>query len=219
MEKLKLPELQQKSRSVPLIMITGGIGSGKSVVSRILRLNGYNVYDCDSEAKRIMENDLAVIEALIEILGEEAYIIEKYTSADKRLNKNFVASKIFSDSQLRDMVNAVVHKAVREDVTRFADRCNGVAFCETAIPSTSHMTEMCDSVWLVTAPEGERIERVKIRNGFSDAEIMQRIHSQREEFDRIESKKIVNLKNGSNDMLLPQIFRHIPSTLFEEIIF
>lgn len=210
MEKPDVANPPALSPDASLIMITGGIGSGKSVVSRILRLNGYPVYDCDSEAKRIMETDGKVIEALIEILGEEAYSSEGF------INRPYIASRIFSDAVLRGMVNSVVHQAVREDVDRFARKREGMVFCETAIPVTSRMTGMCEAVWLVTAPESERIERVKIRNGFSEEEIRRRIETQMEEFSGLDEGKTVSVSNGRDDLLLPRIHELLSIPVFLE---
>ena len=201
-----------------MIMITGGIGSGKSVVSRILRLNGYRVYDCDSEAKRIMENDYKVIAELIKILGEEAYSLDGGSTSIRRINRPFIASRIFGDAELRCMVNEVVHQAVREDVLRFAQESEELVFCETAIPVTSKMTGMSDAIWLVTAPESERIERVKIRNGLSEEEIIKRIESQREEFDRLDDSKTIRIENGRDNMILPRIYDLLAQSGCNEII-
>ncbi|MDE6769057.1 MAG: dephospho-CoA kinase, partial [Muribaculaceae bacterium] len=144
----------------PMIVgITGGIGSGKSVVSRILRLKGFCVYDCDTEARRLMECDGKVKEEIVRILGAEAYV--ETAGEEKRglvggrdagnawiLNRGYVASKIFNDSRLRDEVNAVVHKAVAEDFLSYAKEKGGMVFCETAILATSHMDRLCGSIWI-----------------------------------------------------------------------
>ncbi len=202
-------EIGETSGKKPVIIgITGGIGSGKSVVSRILRLNGYRVYDCDSEAKRLMEHDAEVIMALTALLGKETYQQDE-RGEDIRLNRSYVASRIFTDDRLRTEVNSVMHKAVSEDFMRFAHETEGTVFCETAILATSHMDALCDRIWIVTAPEEERIERVKARNGLSEHEIRQRIESQADEFSQLPEDKILIIMNGDRDMLLPQIFKEL----------
>ncbi len=220
----------------PLIVgITGGIGAGKSVVSRILRLKGYRVYDCDTEARRLMEHDLKVREGIIEILGAEAYgkatvalsggdalttseeVSAETADAVWSLNRKYVASKIFNDSCLRDAVNAVVHKAVAEDFLSYARKTSGIVFCETAILATSHMDTICDSIWVVTAPEDERIDRVKRRNSLPEKEIRLRMATQREELEQLPKEKVVEIGNGDSDMLLPQIDKLIGKTNKEEI--
>lgn len=214
-----------------IIGITGGIGSGKSVVSRILRLKGYRVYDCDTEARRLMESHPNVREGIVAILGAEAYVKgseenDSTVAAGRNsitseevwiLNRKYVASKIFSDTRLRDEVNAIVHKAVADDFLAYAQRSGGMVFCETAILATSNMDTMCDSIWVVTAPEDERIERVKRRNSLPEEEIRLRMATQREEFEQLPKDKVVEIKNGDNDMLLPQIYKLIGKTNKEEI--
>lgn len=182
-----------------IIGITGGIGSGKSVVSRILRLNGERVYDCDSEARRLMESDPEVKDRLRSLLGEGAY------TASGRLDRGYVASAIFSDSVLRDGVNRIVHAAVKEDFLRFVESSDRISFCESAILATSHLDELCGSIWLVTAPEQQRIERVRRRNGLPDEEILRRIESQRDEFKSLPAGKVVGIMNGDDDMILPRL--------------
>lgn len=199
-----------------IVGITGGIGSGKSVVSRILRLKGFRVYDCDTEARRLMESDRDVKEGITRILGAEAYVEtagegETELAGERRngetwiLNRGYVAAKIFNDSGLRDEVNAVVHRAVADDFLSYARLYVGMVFCETAILATSHMDSLCDAIWVITAPEDERIERVKRRNGLSEEEIRLRMATQREELELLPKEKIVEVRNGDRDMLLPQI--------------
>lgn len=189
-----------------MICITGGIGSGKSVVSRVLRLNGFAVYDCDTEARRLMEENVIVREEITGILGPEAYVPGVSHGKEVRLNRSFVASAIFNDDKLRNMVNAVVHRAVREDFIRFATLSNGTVFCETAIPVTSRIDRICDRIWIVTAPEEVRIERVKLRNSLSEDEIKKRIATQRDEFESLPKDKLIEIKNGNNDPVLPRIY-------------
>lgn len=189
-----------------MICITGGIGSGKSVVSRVLRLNGFAVYDCDTEARRLMEENVIVREEIIGILGPEAYVSGDSQGKEVRLNRSFVASEIFNNDKLRNMVNAVVHRAVREDFIRFATLRHGTVFCETAIPVTSRLDRICDHIWIVTAPEEVRIERVKLRNSLSEDEIQKRIATQRDEFESLPKEKLIEIKNGNNDPVLPRIY-------------
>ena len=100
-------------RGKRLIGITGGIGAGKSVVSRILRHRGYPVYDCDSEAKRLMDTDAEVISGLKSLLGDSIY------SADGKLDRGEMSRRLFSDDEIRRGVNGIVHSAVRRDLMRW----------------------------------------------------------------------------------------------------
>ena len=94
-----------------LIGITGGIGCGKSVVSRICRLRGFDVYDCDSEAKMLMDNDPLLKSAIVEILGRDILL------SDGSLDRKIMAALIFSDDCKRRKVNTAVHSAVKADIS------------------------------------------------------------------------------------------------------
>lgn len=94
------------------IGITGGIGSGKSTVCRAFAQLGVPVYDSDSRARRLMNEDVALKAAVSGLFGDGAY------DADG-LNRKYVAGRIFSDGTLRERLNAVVHPAVAEDFARW----------------------------------------------------------------------------------------------------
>ena len=187
-------------RGKRLIGITGGIGAGKSVVSRILRHRGYPVYDCDSEAKRLMDTDAEVISGLKSLLGDWIY------SADGKLDRGEMSRRLFSDDEIRRGVNGIVHSAVRRDLMRWTGMQQRYpAFVESAILSTSRLDEDCDEVWLVDAPEDVRIRRVKERNGFEEGAIRRRIASQSQEFGQLPKERLSVLDNGGEVSLLRQI--------------
>ena len=84
------------------IGITGGIGGGKSTVAEILRKNGVKVFDADEVAKDLMENDEEIREAIIELLGEEAYV-------DGELNNKFIAERIFKNPDLKKGIDCLLY--------------------------------------------------------------------------------------------------------------
>ena len=162
-----------------LTLITGGIGSGKSVVSRICRLRGYEVYDTDYEAKRIMDGDDGIRGAIVSRWGCAAVF------PDGTLDRKHIASVIFTDDQERLWLNALVHAAVRKDLEARMGLCPQRMFVECAIPVTSHIVDYCDRVWLVDAPVEMRISRCMERDGGSAAQIEARIQSQQHEFEAL----------------------------------
>jgi len=196
-------ERKELSESV-VIGITGGIGSGKSVVSRILRLNGFPVYDCDFEAKRIMQDDLRVREKLCEVVGNGVY------DSDGRLDRAFMARCIFSDSMIREEVNRIVHKAVADDFLLFCKKSRThMVFCESAILMTSGFYSFCDSILMVDAPETLRIDRVVARNGMSREDVRRRIESQKGEFSSLPESKTLIIGNDGVCLILPLILKYI----------
>ena len=185
--------------SYEVIGITGGIGAGKSVVSRILRLKGYPVYDCDSEARSLMESSEEILVALQGRFGEEC-ILEC-----GGLNRGYIASRVFNDAEELTWLNALVHGAVREDVRDWveahASAGKEILFVESAILYTSGLDKMCDRIWLVTAPEELRLERAMQRGGASEEDLRRRIESQRMEFDSLPAGKVSEIENSCTSLL------------------
>lgn len=183
-----------------LIALTGGIGSGKSVVSRVLRCKGYAVYDCDTEAKRLMAESAAMLSAMRERFGEAC--ITEEGAIDRRV----IAERIFNDSVEREWLNAMVHAEVRIDLGAWLQRqADDLCFVESAIPVTSGLDVMCDAIWFVVAPEEVRIERALARGGIDRTNLMRRIEAQRAEFESLPETKTSRLRNGENASLLSQI--------------
>lgn len=185
-----------------LIGITGGIGAGKSVVSRILRLQGHEVYDCDSEAKRLMDASGELKSAIACRFGSEC------VGADGSLDRKAIAGYVFGNDTHREWLNGLVHGLVREDIARrLAGPDAGICFVESAIMHTSHLDEMCDEVWLVDAPEEMRLDRASRRDGADRQAVMARMRSQRDEFANIRCGRVVRIDNDGTVSLLAQIER------------
>lgn len=153
------------------IAITGGIGCGKSVVSRILRLRGYKVVDTDSHARAIMDTDEEIKRRLAEEIAAE-------TVVDGVIDRRRLARIVFADRRKLERLNAIVHGKVRESLTRMASEAAGPLFVETAILFQSGLNRMVDAEWRVVCPPELRISRVMARNGISRDEVLARMGSQ-----------------------------------------
>ncbi|MDE5812962.1 MAG: dephospho-CoA kinase [Muribaculaceae bacterium] len=188
-----------------MIGICGGIGSGKSVVSRILRLRGEPVYDCDLEAKRIMDTSKEVLEALHERFGSDV------CPSGGPICRPELARRVFGNDEERLWLNGLVHRLVHEDVTRWhADRmAEGFPRCfvESAILASSGIATMCAEVWLVTAPEDVRIARTLARDSISEEAVRSRIRSQIAEEKLLAQSHVPvrTIDNSGGSPLLPQI--------------
>ena len=179
------------------IAIIGGIGSGKSVVSRLLSLMGYPVYDCDSNAKRLMDESEDIHRGLVDIFGPSAVTPEG-------INRAYIASIAFKDAEKLSKLNSLVHPAVLHDFDRWAQQNGEIVFVETAILSESGMSKSVDAVWSVEAPMECRVERVMVRNAMSREDVMRRISSQATTIpDEITS--VTHLINDDSHALIPQI--------------
>lgn len=173
------------TRSPKLIAITGGIGCGKSVVSQVLRIMGYEVYDCDSRAKWVMTHDDLLRQQLIEFFGEATYL------PDGSLNKPHLSAAIFGDNEALAKMNACVHPAVDRDLRKQYEAYNRITnyklqiterpfFFESAILFESGFDKLSipDEVWTVSAPLELRISRAMQRDHATREQILNRIGSQ-----------------------------------------
>lgn len=186
-----------------LIGLTGGIGTGKSTVARILRLRGYEVYDCDLEAKRLMDESLEVRRSLRDRWGEEIY------SARGELDRRKVAEYVFADRREKAWLDSLVHGLVRDDVKRWAathtDYRHDTVFVESAILFTSGLAGMCQEVWEVTAPLDIRLERIMKRSGLTREQALARIDAQKEEQKICQSRHTLQIVNDGTTPLLDAI--------------
>ena len=154
------------------IGITGGIGSGKSYVSDIIKSMGFPVYHSDESAKLLMESNPVIKEGLLLIFGDSIY--EK-----GELNKKKLAELIFESPELREKVNTLVHPIVRADFAQWArNQSQEIVFNEAAILFETGANTNFDATILVIAPEAIRIDRVMKRENCSRALVLKRIHTQ-----------------------------------------
>lgn len=178
-----------------IIGLTGGIGSGKSVIAKQLREIGYAVYDTDSEAKRLIVEDAAVRKQMIQLFGSDVYKDGIYQTA-------FVAQRVFTDKSLLAQLNAIVHPAVRADILRWATMQDspsfrkglgvGLCFVECAILYQAGFDSLCDKVVAVTAPEDIRLERVIARDHSTIDKVRARMRAQNAEQDLLRADIVVN---------------------------
>lgn len=179
-----------------IIGLTGGIGSGKSVVSRLMRLMGVPVYDCDSEAKRLMSEDAAIREALIASVGEEVY------GADGQLDRAFLASYMFADAGRVAMVNRIVHPIVRADFRRWACQTRkAVVAVESAILFEAGMDADVDAVWMVYAPEEVCLQRAIQRDASDEEAVRRRMRQQMSEQDYRQRAHEVICNDGHTSLI------------------
>lgn len=155
--------------------ITGGIGSGKSYFCDLLRKRGFEVYDCDEAAKRIMRENPDVIKRLKELVGDDAY------TADGKLNKPCLSRFILSSEENAQRVNDVVHPAVAADFEK-----SGMAIMECAILFQSHFDRLVDRVVCISAEKEIRLKRIMQRDSISREKALEWISCQmsQEEVER-----------------------------------
>ena len=169
-----------------LIGLTGGIGSGKSVISRELHSIGYRVYDTDSDAKRLIVEDLQIRQQMETLFGKEVY-------KDGIYQTHIVADKVFADKSLLAALNAIVHPAVKQDILHWTRHHNqAICFVECAILYSSGIYTLCDKFVAVTAPEAIRLERTIARDHSDVEKVRARMQAQDVEQDILRAYIIIN---------------------------
>lgn len=174
--------------------ITGGIGSGKSYVSRLLRADGISVYDTDAEAKRLMLSHPSIRKDLIGLLGEDVYL-------DGRLNKPLLASYLFASSGNAARINGIVHPRVKEDFLSWASRQeSGPVALESAILFESGFEDVVDKVIMVYAPLDVRIRRVMERDHATREQVESRIAAQMSDEEKVRRADFVIMNDGKREL-------------------
>jgi dephospho-CoA kinase len=181
------------------LAITGSIGSGKSVVSRMMNVLGVPVYDCDINAKRLMTDDEFIVSELKRMFGDECY------EDDGTLNRQYIASRIFTDKENIKRVNSLVHPVVKRDFEEWAARQeSSVVAVETAILYESGMIEAVDKVLVVWADRETAISRTIQRSGMNRIQVENRMNNQMS-VDDLLLMSDYSLYNDGDEPLLPRV--------------
>ena len=188
------------------LAITGGIGSGKSVVARMLGIMGVPVYDCDSRAKSLMVSDSRIVKELKRMFGPECY------DESGALNRAYLASRIFIDSDNVKRVNALVHPVVKSDFQHWASMqdCDIVAV-ETALLYESGIVDVVDKALVVWCDKETAIVRTMARSGMSRQQVLNRMQKQIPVEDLLLLSDYSICNNG-DELVLPELY-----SLLEEL--
>lgn len=181
------------------IGITGGIGSGKTVVCEVFRILSVPVFQADFVAGKLINTDIAIKNELIHLYGNEIY------NTDRKINRDMLAGIIFNNNAELEKVNAIVHPAVRNEyMVWLKNQKTDYIIHEAAILFESGFYKMMDYTILITAPEEMRIERVIKRNGISRENVISRIARQ---WPDSEKRKFATFEliNDNKSLLIPQI--------------
>ena len=185
------------------IGITGGIGSGKSYVCQRLIARGYEVYDCDSAAKRLMRTSPEIRQQLTALIGPDTYV-------NDQLNKAAVARFLLISEENAKAVDAIVHPAVFRDF-----EASGMKWMESAILYESGAFRLVDKTIVVTAPEEVRIQRVMQRDNISREKVLEWMQRQlpQEEVRHRADYEIVNDGKADIEVQLNKILRTMKETI------
>jgi dephospho-CoA kinase len=189
------------------IGVTGGIGSGKSLVCKIISSMGYPVYNADEEAKNLTNSHPAIVSNVKSLFGDDIY-------SDGELNRKKVADLVFNNSDLLQKLNAIIHPVVAEDFREWVSKNSHhqLIFHEAAILFESGAYKHVDKTVAVWATQEQRIERVCSRDGVSRKDVLNRIANQIGE-DELLSRSDFVIKNTELELLTPQIVMLIDNLL------
>jgi dephospho-CoA kinase len=184
------------------IGITGGIGSGKSLISKIFNCLGVPVYDADSRAKYLMTTDGILMEQIKKEFGELSF-------ANAVLNREYISKLVFEDPEKLNALNALVHPAVGNDYKRWVATQEKQEYVvkEAALMFESNSNEMLDGVIVVVAPEQLRIKRVLQRDAHrNEKQVEAIIKNQMPQEDKVKLANFV-IVNDETELVIPQVLK------------
>lgn len=179
--------------------LTGGIGSGKTLISRIFEKLGVPVYYADSSARKLMNSDAGLKDGIVKLFGGQAY--------DKDgLNRIYLANKVFGDPERLARLNMLVHPVVRQDFNRWVEEQSGAPYVieEAAILFESGASKEMNLSVLVYAPQELRVSRVMHRDGLDREAVLRRMSHQLSE-EELRNLADHVLINDGKEMILPQV--------------
>ena len=172
-----------------IVGLTGGIGSGKTTVAQVFKSLGVPVYNADEEAKALMQSSDVIKQKLIHLLGKNCY-------KDGQFNRSFIASKVFSDSELLEKINAIVHPQVAIHFEQwFSKQHTPYIIKEVAILFETNSQHLFGFIITVTAPAETRIRRVMERDQKTREEVLAIIENQLPDSEKINRSNFV-IKNN-----------------------
>ena len=184
-----------------IVGLTGGIGSGKTTVARLFETMGCSIYNSDEKAKELYYND-SVKKQVINLLGNKAYLNEY------EINKEYISKKIFSNTQLLQQINKIIHPTVKEDFIQFQSKHSPETLIikETALLFETGIYKELDYSILVTAPVWLKIERVIKRNKVTKEDVEKRMLSQWSDERKTPLANFI-IVNDNSQALIPQVLQ------------
>jgi dephospho-CoA kinase len=186
-------------KNILQIGVTGGIGSGKTAVCDIFARLGVPVLHSDEIAKELSHSNQVIRKKLITLLGTEAYL------SDGTLNRQFVASKIFSNKELQHKVEAVIHPQVEKErdrrIKELIQQGHRFLIIEAALIYEAGLDKKLDLVVVVNAEETTRVARVRKRDAVPEENVFARIDAQSDVKKKLEKADYVIHNNGTLEEL------------------
>ncbi|MEO8069554.1 MAG: dephospho-CoA kinase [Flavobacteriales bacterium] len=179
--------------------LTGGIGSGKSTVCRVLRILGVEVFDADEEARKLMNDDAGSRAEVMARFGPGLY-------SSGQLDRKSLAAMVFGDTKSLADLNGIVHPHVRSAFAIWADdrKAHPYVVMEAAILLGSPGAAQMDRIVAVTCPAEERRRRVMLRDGLDAGEVAARMKHQLSD-EAMAQGADMHIVNDGNHLVIPQV--------------
>ena len=194
-----------------IIGLTGGIGTGKSTVSRKLRERGYPVIDLDVISREVIEYP-EVIDELVRNFGNEILENQNNTSGKKSISRNKLRQTVFKEEKKVSVLNSIMHPPIVEEMRRQVENLKKnykTVFVEVQLLFEAKLEKEFDIIVLVYADKKTQLERVLKRDGRKEEEVQQIINAQ---MDMTEKRRLSNYiieNNGDSEMLDLEIEKFI----------
>ncbi|HHW49214.1 MAG TPA: dephospho-CoA kinase [Clostridiaceae bacterium] len=183
-----------------VIGITGGIGSGKSTVSKILRDLGAKVIDADRISREVTAKGKKAYDEIVDTFGSGVL------NEDGELDRKKLADIVFNDQEKLKLLEGIVHKYVIEEIEKRVNAAKNewssdIIVLDVPIPVKRGFIDLVDQVWVVTCDMETRIKRIMERSGYTYEEAVKRINSQMKEDEYLKIADEVLVNNGSIEEL------------------
>jgi dephospho-CoA kinase len=183
-----------------VVGVTGGIGSGKSLVGSVFNSLGIPLFNSDQEGRRLLSEDEKVKHQVVALLGE------KVIDAEGKLDRSKIAASVFNNPAQLEALNKIIHPSVQQSFMEWVKLHAEVPYVikETAILFESGTYKSCDKIITVIAPLDVRIQRVIERDGISREQVAERIKNQWSDEERIKHSDFL-IYNDGNRLIIPQV--------------
>lgn len=190
-----------------LIGLTGGIGTGKSTVSQYLKTKGYEIIDADRIARQVVEPGMPALGRLVDRFGAE--ILQE----DGSLNRRRLAQLAFASPEGKAALDSITHSAIFACIEeqraqlkrRYGDDPAALAFLDAPLLLETGLERMTDQVWVVDVPDDVRMERIRLRDGWTEEEIRARMKNQMERREKLDRADRVIDNSGTVEQLHAQV--------------
>lgn len=183
-----------------VVGLTGGIGSGKTTIAKLFEILDCPVFYSDNVAKELYFDEV-IKKSVIKLLGKESYL------SDKQINKEYISSKIFSDPDLLQKLNNIIHPAVLEKFKKFKIKYAGkIIIKETALLFEANLESEVDKIIFIAANNDLRIQRVINRDNLSRDETVKKLNAQLPQEEKISKSNFV-IYNNETEFVITQTLK------------